>query len=93
LWSRGHKKRPHKCGLSKDASRLKSALTGLEARIALADHENLAATAHNLAVTVPLFGGLQRGKHLHGQLLTLKWKIQAGKYSHSNGLSQAQSSL
>jgi hypothetical protein len=52
-----------------DTSRLESALAGLETRVALADHERLAATAHNLAVTVPLLGGLQRGKHLHGQLL------------------------
>jgi hypothetical protein len=50
----------------------RSALTGLETRVALADHEHLAATAHNLAVTVPLLGGLQRGKHLHGQLLIQK---------------------
>jgi len=49
-----------------------SALTSLETRVALADHEHFAATAHNLAVTVPLLGGLQRGKHLHGQLLKLK---------------------
>jgi hypothetical protein len=49
----------------------KSALTSLETRIALADHEHFAATAHNLAVTVPRLGGLQRGKHLHGQLLEL----------------------
>jgi hypothetical protein len=47
----------------------RSTLTRLEARVALADHEYLAATAHNLAVTVPLLGGLQRGKHLHGRLL------------------------
>jgi hypothetical protein len=51
-----------------------SALTSLETRVALADHEHLAATAHNLAVTVPLLGGLQRGKHLHGQLLDTEKK-------------------
>jgi hypothetical protein len=49
--------------------RSQSTLTRLEARVALADHEHFAATAHNLAVTVPLLGGLQRGKHLHGRLL------------------------
>ena len=48
-----------------------SALTSLESRIALADHEHFAATTHNLAVTVPRLGGLQRGKHLHGRLLKL----------------------
>jgi hypothetical protein len=48
-----------------------SALASLETRIALADHEHLAATANDLAVTVPRLGGLQRVKHLHGQLLTL----------------------
>jgi hypothetical protein len=47
----------------------RSTLARLEARVALADHEHFAATAHNLAVTVPLLGGLQRGKHLHGRLL------------------------
>jgi len=50
---------------------LDSALASLETGIALADHENLAATANDLAVTVPRLGGLQRVKHLHGQLLTL----------------------
>jgi hypothetical protein len=48
-----------------------SALTSLETGVALADHEHLAATTHNLAVTVPRLGGLQRVKHLHGELLTL----------------------
>jgi uncharacterized protein (DUF1684 family) len=57
--------------------REKSALTSLETRVALADHEHLAATAHNLAVTVPLLGGLQRGKHLHGQLLKRKEKFKS----------------
>ncbi|MGY3038705.1 hypothetical protein ACVWWQ_000292 [Rhodanobacter sp. TND4EL1] len=49
-----------------------SALTSLETGIALADHEHLAATANNLAVAMPRLGGLQRVKHLHGQLLTQK---------------------
>jgi hypothetical protein len=46
-----------------------STLTSLEARIALANHEHLAAPAHDLAVAVPLFGGLEGRKHLHGWLL------------------------
>src|SRR5690242_17381123 len=46
-----------------------SALARLEARIALADHEHLAATTHDLAVAMPLFRGLQGRKHLHGWLL------------------------
>jgi hypothetical protein len=50
-------------------SKRRSTLTRFEARVALADHEHFAATAHNFAVTVPRFGGLQRGKHLHGRLL------------------------
>jgi hypothetical protein len=49
-----------------------SALTSLETGVALADHEHLATTANNLAVAMPRLGGLQRVKHLHGQLLTLK---------------------
>jgi hypothetical protein len=58
-------------GLFRDIVRLHSALASLETGVALADHEYLAATAHNLAVAMPRLGGLQRVKHLHGQLLTL----------------------
>jgi hypothetical protein len=36
-----------------------SALTCLEARVALADHEYLAAAANDFAVTVPRFGGFE----------------------------------
>ena len=43
-----------------------SALARLEARIALADHEYLAAAAHDLAVAVALLGRFQRGKNFHG---------------------------
>jgi len=57
-------------------SSLKSALTGLETRVALADHKYLAATANDFAVTVPRLGGLQRGKHLHGKLLNLMGKYK-----------------
>jgi len=64
-------------------------LARLEARVALADHENFAATAHNLAVTVPLLGGLQRGKHLHGRLLERNGSKKASKYNDLNHLSQA----
>ena len=58
-------------GLFTVSQQLKSALTSLETRVALADHKYLAATADNLAVTMPRLGGLQRVKHLHGELLTL----------------------
>src|SRR5882757_655557 len=53
--TKGRIKRP--CGLTDFAMR--SALACLEARIALADHENLAATAHDLAVAMPLLRGLE----------------------------------
>ena len=43
-----------------------SALARLEARVALADHENLAAAAHDFAVAVALLRGLQRIQHFHG---------------------------
>jgi hypothetical protein len=66
-----------------------SALARLETRVALADHEHFAATAHNLAVTVPLLGGLQRGKHLHGRLLERNESKKARKYNDLNHLSQA----
>jgi hypothetical protein len=62
-------------GLSHGIDRLDSALTSLETRVALADHEHLATTAHNLAVAMPRLGGLQRVKHLHGQLLTLNENV------------------
>jgi hypothetical protein len=62
-------------GLFHGVDRLDSALTSLETRVALADHEHLAATAHNLAVAMPRLGGLQRVKHLHGQLLTLNENV------------------
>ena len=42
------------------------ALAGLEARIALADHKNLAAAANDLAVAVALLGGFERGQYFHG---------------------------
>jgi len=67
----------------------RSTLTRLKARVALADHEHFAATAHNLAVTVPLLGGLQRGKHLHGRLLERNETTKARKYNYLNLLSQA----
>jgi hypothetical protein len=61
--AKGRIERP--CGRLKFAMR--SALAGLEARIALADHENLAATAHDLAVAVPLLRGFEGRKHFHGK--------------------------
>jgi hypothetical protein len=44
-----------------------SALTSLEARVALADHEYFAAATHDFAVAVALFGGLQRRQDFHGR--------------------------
>jgi hypothetical protein len=41
------------------------ALTRLETRVALADHEYLAAAAHDLAIAVAGFGGLERGQDFH----------------------------
>jgi hypothetical protein len=78
--SRQQKSRPEAASC-RTRKQLKLALTSLETRVALADHEHFAATTHNLAVTVPRLGGLQRGKHLHGQLLKLwKEKTQDGNY-------------
>ena len=64
-------------GLLHDIAALESALTSLETGVALADHEHLAATTHDLAVAVPRFGGFQRIKHLHGQLLTLNENVSS----------------
>ncbi|KZC22606.1 hypothetical protein RHOFW104T7_17490 [Rhodanobacter thiooxydans] len=70
-WPENARKKGRLRGLFRDVVRLKSALASLETGVALADHEHLAATTHNLAVAMPRLGGLQRVKHLHGQLLTL----------------------
>jgi hypothetical protein len=43
-----------------------SALARLEARIALADHEHLAATTDDLAVAMALLCGLEGRQHFHG---------------------------
>jgi hypothetical protein len=42
------------------------ALARLETRVALADHENLAATAHDLAVAMAGLGGFEGRQHFHG---------------------------
>src|SRR6476469_7076431 len=44
-----------------------SALAGLETRVGLADHENLATTANHLAVAVTGLRRLQGGQDLHGK--------------------------
>jgi hypothetical protein len=41
------------------------ALARLETRVALADHEDLAAAAHDLAIAVAGFGGFERGQDFH----------------------------
>jgi hypothetical protein len=41
-------------------------LTSLEARVALADHENFAATTDDFAIPMTLLGGFERGKYFHG---------------------------
>jgi hypothetical protein len=48
-------------GLSFTCQGASLALTRLEARVGLADHEYLAATADDLAVAVPRLGGFERG--------------------------------
>jgi len=42
-----------------------SALTRLETRVALADHEHLAAATHDLAIAVTLLGGFEGGQDFH----------------------------
>jgi len=43
-----------------------SALTRLEARVALADHEHLAAATHDFAIAMTLLGGFEGRKDFHG---------------------------
>jgi hypothetical protein len=45
---------------------LRLALAGLETRVGLADHEDLATTAHDLAVAVTGLGRLQGVEDFHG---------------------------
>src|SRR5690606_18895566 len=61
--------RPFRVDLRED-----SALAGLEARVGLADHEDLAAAADHLAVAVTILRRLQGGQDLHdGTSATVDW--------------------
>jgi hypothetical protein len=40
-------------------------LTRLETRVALANHEDLAAATHDLAIAMTRLGGFQRGQYFH----------------------------
>src|SRR5688500_5171638 len=55
--------RPFRSSLSAND---RSALARLEARVALADHEHLAAATHDLAVAMALLCGLEGRQHFHG---------------------------
>ena len=69
------KKKGRGCGPLFDAWRERSsALARLETRVALADHENLAAAAHDLAVAVT---GLERRQDFHGNASTHGFKKRA----------------
>jgi hypothetical protein len=54
-----------------------SALASFEARIALANHEHLAAATHDFAVTVALLGGFKRGQDFHVDLPTRSGRGEA----------------
>jgi hypothetical protein len=45
----------------------RSALARLEARIALADHEDFAAAAHDLAIAMTLLGRFEGGQDFHDE--------------------------
>jgi hypothetical protein len=55
----------------------RSALARLETRIALADHEYLAATTHDLAVAMALLCGLEGRQHFHGTPRNSFWTWKA----------------
>ena len=62
----GHKrKRPLARPFDAELRSIRSALARLETRVALADHENLAAATHDLAIAVAGLGGLERRKDFH----------------------------
>ena len=66
--TRRHAKGPPRAALPTSSRRFpRSALARLETRVALADHEHLAATTHDLAVAMALLGGFERGQNLHGK--------------------------
>lgn len=64
-----------------------SALASLETRVGLADHEDLAATAHDLAVAMPLLCGLEGRKHFHGMPRGVK-RRENGKRGIIKGFSR-----
>ena len=49
-----------------------SALACLETRIALANDENLATTAHDLAIAVTGLGGFERGQDFHDETISYR---------------------
>src|SRR5258706_9390671 len=55
-----------RCARNDRLRRQRSALARLETRVGLADHEDLAATAHDLAIAMARLGRLERGEHFHG---------------------------
>jgi hypothetical protein len=75
---KGRARRPF-CGHLRE---LFSALTCLEARIALADNEHFAAAAHDLAIAVALLGGLERGQDFHGNTQIGKWGMKPRIVKH-----------
>src|SRR5690606_21217415 len=68
---RQERERPHRCGLpgvhgaAGCAGSRASALAGLETRVRLADHEDLATATDDLAVAVTGLRRLQGGQDLH----------------------------
>jgi hypothetical protein len=70
---------PQRAALRTQELAMRSALARLEARIALADHENLAAAAHDLAVAVPLLRGFEGRKDFHWMPLDVDRKTKSAE--------------
>ena len=86
------RKRPLARPFRVNCSVLPSALARLETRVALADHENLATPAHDLAIAVTALGGLERRKHFHGSDLGANGLRKARQYSETVFLCKAGTS-
>ena len=68
------RKRPPEGGLAVIQTADESALASFEARVGLADHEDLATTANHLAVAVTGLRRLQGGQDLHDETSANGWE-------------------
>jgi hypothetical protein len=73
------RKGPHRGPFLKTSAADRSALARLETRIALADHEYLAAATYDFAVTMALLCGLEGRQHFHGTPREGSWDTESAE--------------